>query len=188
MGSQSWFNVRQRLFTYKDGALYQELDKKWDGSTFVNDIRDTYTYTTLTRVARKDENPKSVPQNFRLTNYPNPFNPETTIQFNLPQNLAGNLRRPRQSGDVAYRCRRFFGGPPLHPVGRHESARPIRRLRRLFLPPADERLYSKRNMHPASMTLFYMLTGPAQVRWAWLSLTSLPLISTARLVLVFLIW
>ena len=34
MGSQSWFNVRQCFFTYKDGALYQELGKRWDGSAF----------------------------------------------------------------------------------------------------------------------------------------------------------
>ena len=53
----------------------------WDGANWVNDYRDSYCYTP-TGIVKTE----SAPDNFELNNnYPNPFNPTTTIRFLIPQ-------------------------------------------------------------------------------------------------------
>ncbi len=80
----AWVNVSQSLYSYDvSGLTTQVVDQEWDGSAWVNDSRVLFTWTFNTDVA--EEGGGLLPQRFTLGNYPNPFNPETAIQFALPR-------------------------------------------------------------------------------------------------------
>jgi len=74
-----WVNFQTHYYTYDGDLLIERLTHEWeaDRSWVVHD-RYTVTYGTLD----SDDNTIS-PNDLLLTNYPNPFNPETTISFNL---------------------------------------------------------------------------------------------------------
>jgi hypothetical protein len=77
-----WVPDYRWTYTYDAlGNPIEDLGQWWDGSAWVNDERWTYTYTFGTDV---EEDPVGVPTEYSLGNYPNPFNPETAIQFGLP--------------------------------------------------------------------------------------------------------
>jgi hypothetical protein len=75
--------VNDYLFTYTydgDDYLIEELGETWEGS-WVYDERITYTY-------QETNTEDTVIDNLMISlyNYPNPFNPETTISFSLAKN------------------------------------------------------------------------------------------------------
>jgi flagellar hook assembly protein FlgD len=45
---------------------------------------EVWDFSTVTSLP-EFKNPNQVPEKYSLKNYPNPFNPETTIQFDIPK-------------------------------------------------------------------------------------------------------
>ncbi len=63
------------------------ITDKFDITSSVQFRVDSFSVVTSTSVVKDDNTPENF---FMLSNYPNPFNPETTIRFNLPD--AGNAK------------------------------------------------------------------------------------------------
>ncbi len=104
----AWVKAWQVLTSYTAGRMMEVLNLIWSGAAWENDGRDTYTWNNdmlveiltqfwLNGVWENDtrdlltESPTAVaeggviPEEFTLGNYPNPFNPETTISYSTPQ-------------------------------------------------------------------------------------------------------
>lgn len=72
-----WVNFETHFYTYDDGLLIERLTHRWEPTrNWVNYHKQTMSYGTLGA-----ENNSIQANYFNLCNYPNPFNPETTISF-----------------------------------------------------------------------------------------------------------
>lgn len=74
-GSQ-WINEYKDFYTYYSDNLVEEIfGQEWDGDSWINDMKTVYIYSN-------EVDPQQIPPvELRLTNYPNPFNPETIISL-----------------------------------------------------------------------------------------------------------
>ncbi|NQT27393.1 T9SS type A sorting domain-containing protein [candidate division KSB1 bacterium] len=78
----SWENEERGTTVYNSSDFPTlTIIQTWVGGAWVNETRLEYTYSGGTAV---EDLPINLPESFSMTNYPNPFNPTTTIQFALP--------------------------------------------------------------------------------------------------------
>ncbi len=84
----AWVNLSRTTNTYNGSQVAEELHEDWSGSAWVNSTKWVHTYDGTTGV---EELGSVLPEEFGLSNYPNPFNPETAIHFQLPSNTAITL-------------------------------------------------------------------------------------------------
>lgn len=76
--TEMWRNYQSHYYTYDDDNLLERLTKEWESErSWVNHSRYTVEYGNLE--IENYEMPQQV--DFELTNYPNPFNPNTEIRF-----------------------------------------------------------------------------------------------------------
>ena len=83
--SETWRNSDKWAYTYDNGNLIEELDQWWENETWINDEKYTHTYEQYVGIENETEKVDLIPAKFTLSNYPNPFNSQTIIQFELPQ-------------------------------------------------------------------------------------------------------
>ena len=85
--SQNWIggawvdNLRFTSTYTGDGYLDVYLEESWQGGAWTNVSQWLYNYPTEMAV---DDRTLTVPRSMSVKNYPNPFNPHTTIEFTVP--------------------------------------------------------------------------------------------------------
>ena len=82
-----WVNDFKYTCSYDaNGNMIEVLSQDWAGGIWVNESRYTYTYA---QTAVDDNQISQIKDN--LLSFPNPFNSQTTISFNLPVRALVNL-------------------------------------------------------------------------------------------------
>ena len=77
--NDTWVNTEKTRYSYEDEKLVQILNQTWN-SSWINVSRQSYNRDMQTDV---EEHNGQGPSGFVLGNYPNPFNPSTTVTYTL---------------------------------------------------------------------------------------------------------
>ena len=126
----NWRNLRLYTNTYVgNDNVIERLGQDWDGSNWVDAKKFTFTYTPMTGI----EQLLIVGNSYIISNnYPNPFNPTTTIKYPLPKsekvkieifNLLGqkistllNKQMPAGSHEVEFTAKDLPSGVYLYRI------------------------------------------------------------------------
>jgi hypothetical protein len=77
-----WINYFLRTYNYDGFQNHTEtIGQNWNGSGWSNSEREVFDYV----VSMEDEKTTNLYDYKLIGNYPNPFNPATTIQFHIPE-------------------------------------------------------------------------------------------------------
>ena len=91
-----WVDDMDYTTTYENGKPIEDLALEWTGTEWINHHKIEYIYNTGT-------SPNEIPDTqIQLSNYPNPFNPQTTIAFNVQEGETGTLEIFNLKGQFIY--------------------------------------------------------------------------------------
>jgi Secretion system C-terminal sorting domain len=91
-----WVDGMDYTTTYENGKPIENIALEWTGTEWLNYSKVEYIYDTGT-------SPHYIPNpQIQMRNYPNPFNPETTIAFNIQEGKTGTLEIYNLKGQMIH--------------------------------------------------------------------------------------